>query len=75
MVKRLSLSSGAIAAGTERVRRPRLRRRRLRNRRLQTTPAQAQPWKKIAIPPLHAFKPEQPKRIELANGLVIFLAG
>ena len=36
-------------------------------------PAQAKPWKKIAIPPLHAFKPEQPKRIELANGLVIFL--
>jgi zinc protease len=45
----------------------------------QTTPAQsapaqsAPPWKKIAIPPLHAFKPVQPKRIELANGLVIFL--
>jgi zinc protease len=35
--------------------------------------AVAQPWKKIPIPPLHAFKPEQPKRIELANGLVIFL--
>jgi zinc protease len=35
--------------------------------------ATAQPWKKIAIPPLHAFKPVQPKRIELANGLVIFL--
>jgi zinc protease len=33
----------------------------------------AQPWKKIPIPPLHAFKPTQPKRIELANGLVIFL--
>lgn len=32
-----------------------------------------QPWKKIPIPPLHAFKPEQPKRIELSNGLVIFL--
>jgi zinc protease len=41
-----------------------------------TTPQPAtatQPWKKIAIPPLHAFKPTQPKRIELANGLVIFL--
>jgi zinc protease len=36
-------------------------------------PVQAQPWKKIAIPPLHDFKPQQPKRIELANGLVIFL--
>jgi zinc protease len=33
----------------------------------------AQPWKKIPVPPLHAFKPVQPKRIELANGLVIFL--
>ena len=33
----------------------------------------AQPWKKIPIPPLHAFKPAQPKRIELSNGLVIFL--
>jgi zinc protease len=32
-----------------------------------------QPWKKISVPPLHAFKPVQPKRIELANGLVIFL--
>ncbi len=45
----------------------------------QTTPAasqpaaSAQPWKQIPIPPLHAFKPVQPKRIELANGLVIFL--
>ncbi|WP_348269066.1 pitrilysin family protein [Edaphobacter paludis] len=37
-----------------------------------TRPA-AQPWKQIPIPPLHAFKPKQPKRIELANGLVIFL--
>ncbi len=32
-----------------------------------------QPWKKIPIPPLHDFKPAQPKRIELSNGLVIFL--
>jgi zinc protease len=38
-----------------------------------SAPAQAQPWKSIAIPPLHAFKPTQPKRIELSNGLVIFL--
>ena len=38
-----------------------------------TASAQAQPWKSIAIPPLQAFKPTQPKRIELANGLVIFL--
>ncbi len=33
----------------------------------------AQPWKKIPVPALHAFKPVQPKRIELANGLVLFL--
>jgi len=38
-----------------------------------TKPAAVQPWKKIVIPPLHAFKPAQPRRIELANGLVIFL--
>jgi zinc protease len=39
-----------------------------------TNPAPAaQPWKKIPIPPLHAFKPVQPRRIELANGLVVFL--
>jgi zinc protease len=35
--------------------------------------APAQPWKKIPIPALHDFKPQQPKRIELANGLVLFL--
>ncbi len=39
----------------------------------QTAAPAAEPWTKIPIPPLHAFKPEQPKRIELANGLVIFL--
>jgi zinc protease len=32
-----------------------------------------EPWKKIPVPPLHAFKPTEPKRIELPNGLVIFL--
>jgi zinc protease len=36
-------------------------------------PATSEPWQKIAIPPLHDFKPVQPKRIELLNGLVIFL--
>ena len=35
--------------------------------------ATTQQWQKIPIPPLHAFKPVQPKRIELSNGLVIFL--
>ncbi|MGD0444716.1 MAG: pitrilysin family protein [Edaphobacter sp.] len=34
---------------------------------------QAHPWKQIPIPPLHAFKPAQPRRIELTNGLTIFL--
>ena len=36
-------------------------------------PKQAEPWMKIPIPPLHAFHPEQPTRIELKNGLVILL--
>jgi predicted Zn-dependent peptidase len=35
--------------------------------------APSEPWARIPIPPLRAFKPQQPKRIELANGLVIFL--
>jgi len=34
---------------------------------------QSKPWEKIPIPPLHAFHPRQPKRIELKNGIVIFL--
>ena len=33
----------------------------------------AEPWKQIPIPPLHEFKPVQPKKITLENGLVIFL--
>jgi len=37
-------------------------------------PAQQQkPWEKIPIPALHEFKPQQPKRIDLKNGIVIFL--
>jgi zinc protease len=39
----------------------------------ETAPATNSPVSKIPIPPLHAFKPVQPKRIELPNGLVIFL--
>jgi zinc protease len=35
--------------------------------------AQATDWKQVPIPPLPSFKPQQPKRIELANGMVIFL--
>src|SRR6185312_2888622 len=38
-----------------------------------STQVTAQPWTKIVIPPLHAFKPVQPRRIELANGLLLFL--
>jgi zinc protease len=37
------------------------------------TPQQSKPWEKIPIPKLHDFKPQQPKRIELKNGIVIFL--
>ena len=33
----------------------------------------AQPWSRIPIPVLPAFTPRQPKRVELQNGLVIFL--
>ena len=35
--------------------------------------AQAANWKEVQIPPLRAFHPQQPKRIELSNGMVIFL--
>ncbi len=34
---------------------------------------QQKPWEKIPIPPLHSFHPQQPKRIELKNGIVLFL--
>lgn len=37
------------------------------------TPAQTPEWQKIPIPKLPPFKPEAPKRIVLANGMVIFL--
>jgi zinc protease len=35
--------------------------------------AQAADWQQIKIPPLPAFSPREPKRIELPNGMVIFL--
>lgn len=35
--------------------------------------AQATSWKQIPIPKLPTFNPAQPKRIELPNGMVIFL--
>jgi zinc protease len=34
---------------------------------------QPQPWKQIPIPPLHQFKPVEPTRINLPNGVSIFL--
>lgn len=38
------------------------------------TPAQqTKPWEKIPVPPMHEFKPQQPKRIALKNGIVLFL--
>ena len=37
------------------------------------TAQQSKPWEKIPTPALHEFRPQQPKRIELKNGIVIFL--
>jgi zinc protease len=34
---------------------------------------QPQPWKQIPTPPLHAFKPTEPTRFELPNGVTVFL--
>ena len=34
---------------------------------------QAAGWQQIPIPPLPAFHPQEPKRIELPNGMVVFL--
>ena len=34
---------------------------------------QATDWKEISIPPLHAFHPQEPRRLALPNGMVIFL--
>jgi zinc protease len=34
---------------------------------------QATDWQQIKIPPLPAFHPQEPKRVELPNGMVIFL--
>jgi zinc protease len=39
-------------------------------------PAKAAPatsWEKVPIPPLRPFRPQEPRRIELPNGMVIFL--
>jgi zinc protease len=34
---------------------------------------ESKPWEKIPVPALHDFKPHEPKRIELKNGIVLFL--
>ncbi|MDR3792318.1 MAG: pitrilysin family protein [Terracidiphilus sp.] len=34
---------------------------------------QAKPWEQIPTPALHSFNPHQPTRIELKNGIVVFL--
>jgi zinc protease len=39
----------------------------------QSTGTVPDSWKKVAIPALPAFKPQQPTRIQLKNGMVIFL--
>jgi zinc protease len=39
----------------------------------QAQPTSPQPWQQIPIPKLPVFHPAQPKRIELPNGLVVFL--
>jgi zinc protease len=35
--------------------------------------AQAATWKQVPVPALHKFQPQEPRRIQLANGLVVFL--
>jgi zinc protease len=35
--------------------------------------AQVADWKQIHFPPLNAFSPQEPHRVELSNGMVIFL--
>jgi zinc protease len=34
---------------------------------------QSKPWEQIPVPVLHEFHPQQPKRIELKNGIILFL--
>jgi zinc protease len=35
--------------------------------------APATSWRQVPIPPLHQFKPQEPRRVQLPNGMVIFL--
>ena len=30
-------------------------------------------WKQVPVPPLHQFHPQEPRRVELPNGLIVFL--
>jgi zinc protease len=39
----------------------------------QAQQSSQQPWQQIPIPKLPAFHPAQPKRVELPNGMVVFL--
>src|SRR5438067_11733815 len=39
----------------------------------QKSAGSAAEWKQIKKPPLPAFHPQEPKRIQLANGMIIFL--
>jgi zinc protease len=40
---------------------------------LNLSAQQSKPWEQISVPKLHEFKPHQPTRIELKNGIVLFL--
>jgi zinc protease len=40
---------------------------------VQLSAQASKPWEQISTPKLHQFKPHQPKRIELKNGIVLFL--
>jgi zinc protease len=39
----------------------------------QAQSPEAGSWKQIPVPALHQFKPQEPRRVELPNGMVIFL--
>ena len=41
--------------------------------KVKTAPVAQKPWQQIPTPPLREFKPHEPIRIQLANGMVIFL--
>jgi zinc protease len=40
---------------------------------MQTARAQTAEWQKIPVPQLHPFKPQEPRRVELKNGMIVFL--